>query len=74
MLYVISQGCRKYTFTRLTDLVKAFTVNRFLKTAEPFHLVVVKREHTATGTIDTPVNTILEWSGIVAYWNEVYYG
>lgn len=71
--YVISQGCVKYQFDRLTDLVNAFTVNRFLDASKRFHLVVVNRQHTSQGTIDKPVSTILEWSGIVAYWNEVHY-
>ena len=71
--YIISQGCVKYKFDRLTDLINAFTVNRYLNPEERFHLVVVSRQQTLAGTIDKPLQTIFCWADVVRYWDNVHY-
>ena len=73
MRYVISQGTVKFKFDRITDLVNAFTVNRFLDPNQRFHLVVVERQHTTVGTVDKPIETIFEWSGLVNHFNQITY-
>ena len=72
--YEISQGCKKYSFDKLTQLVDAFTVNRYLDPNERFHLTVVTLTDTEHGTIRQPVTTIFEWIGVKAYWSHVFYG
>ena len=70
--FYICQGPNLYTFDRVTTMVNAFTVDRFINPNEPFHLVVNMASTTDEGTVDKSIDQAFDWSGIQRIWNDIY--